>query len=467
MSIETALSSMFTDELTRFLVNHANLPSEWGEFELFSNEPVTLEEINREYILDETGNEEDNRQEDNGQGEHIPHPKNLILYGPPGTGKTYKTAEITLKICGYWEEHLSEDRRELMKRFQMLQKQGQVEFITFHQSFSYEEFVEGIRAIVVNDQVKYEVKDGVFKEICKKAINPIFSKGDIINGYELVDVNEHLIYVKNSSNVISPIPYDLVEEATKNVLEGKVTLEDIHAGRNKEITSQKYDNYILGYKTILKTLVKHYIDKLNVEHSTDRNFVLIIDEINRANISKVFGELITLIEEDKRIGEGNYNALRVKLPYSKEHFGVPKNLYIIGTMNTSDRSIALMDIALRRRFEYVEIMPDTTILQPVIFNDDQIELDKLLDTINKRITVLLDRDHTIGQALLLNIHDMKDLVNAFRKKLIPLLQEYFYEDWEKISLVLGDNQKVTASLKILILDVNFNLKEIFGDSDFV
>lgn len=467
ITIDTALTSLFTNELTRFLVDHANFPSGWDEFEFFSDEPVTLEEINREYILDELGNEEDSGQEENEQEEHIPHPKNLILYGPPGTGKTHKTAEITLKICGYWEERLSEDRKELMNRFQMLQKQGQVEFITFHQSFSYEEFVEGIRAIVVNDQVKYEVKDGVFKEICKKALNSPFSKGGLIEGYELVDVNEHLIYVKNSANVISPIPYDLVEEAAKNVLEDKITLEDIHTGRNKEITSQKYDNYILGYKSILKALVKHYIEKLKSVQSTDKNYVLIIDEINRANISKVFGELITLIEDDKRIGEGNYNSLRVKLPYSKEHFGVPKNLYIIGTMNTTDRSIALMDIALRRRFEYVEIMPDTTILHPVTFNDNQIEINKLLDIINKRITVLLDREHTIGQALFLNIHNMKDLVNAFRKKLIPLLQEYFYEDWEKISLVLGDNQKVNTSLKILIVDDNYNPQELFGNGDYV
>ena len=467
-ALKRALSNMFTEELTNFLLEHADISDKWHSSDFFSDEPVSIEEINESLILSsEVSKETTDEQETDEQGEYIPHSKNLILYGPPGTGKTYKTAEITLKICGYWKDDLLDDREELMKRYKALQEQGQVEFVTFHQSFSYEEFVEGIKATVVNDQVKYEVKDGVFKEICKKASKQIFSKGDIINGYELVDVNEHLIYVKNSANVISPIPYDLVEEAANNVLEEKCTIEDIHNGRNKEMISQKYDNYILGYKSILKVLVTYYLENLEKNQDTYKNYVLIIDEINRANISKVFGELITLIEEDKRVSDSNVNSLKVKLPYSKEYFGVPANLYIVGTMNTADRSIALMDIALRRRFEYKEIMPDTTILGSITFNGNPIELSQLLDTINKRLTVLLDRDHTIGQALFFNIDDLQGLVNVFKTKLIPLLQEYFYEDWEKISLVLGDTQKIDSTLKIIVSDDNFNLQELFGTNDLI
>ncbi|MEH7373268.1 hypothetical protein V7156_28015, partial [Priestia megaterium] len=282
-ALKRALSNMFTEELTNFLLEHADVSDKWHNSDFFSNEPVSIEEINESLILSsEASKETADEQETDEQGEYIPHSKNLILYGPPGTGKTYKTAEITLKICGYWKDDLLDDREELMKRYKALQERGQVEFVTFHQSFSYEEFVEGIKATVVNDQVKYEVKDGVFKEICKKASKQIFSKGDIINGYELVDVNEHLIYVKNSANVISPIPYDLVEEAANNVLEEKCTIEDIHNGRNKEMISQKYDNYILGYKSILKVLVTYYLENSEKNQGTYKNYVLIIDEINRA-----------------------------------------------------------------------------------------------------------------------------------------------------------------------------------------
>lgn len=266
----------------------------------------------------------------------MPNSINKIYYGPPGTGKTFALQEVLGK--DYTEEE--------KKRY---------EFVTFHQSYGYEEFVEGLRPVINNGtndvaigDVRYEIRQGAFLSLCERAR----------------------------------------EEPT-------------------------------------------------------RRFAMVIDEINRGNISKIFGELITLIEADKR--EGQPNALSVKLPYSGTNFTVPANVDILGSMNTADRSLALVDTALRRRFEFEECMPNPQVLEGLKIQN--INVGQLLTTINARIEALYDRDHTIGHAYFTALGGLnKDekfpvLQSIFKNKIIPLLEEYFFEDWQKIRLVLGDNQK--------------------------
>jgi hypothetical protein len=171
---------------------------------------------------------------------------------------------------------------------------------------------------------------------------------------------------------------------------------------------------------------------LFAQNDPDHKYLLVIDEINRANIAKVFGELITLIEDDKRLAEEH--EISVQLPYSKETFGVPENLLILGTMNTADRSIALLDIALRRRFTFVEQMPNPSLLEMV----EGVDLGVLLDRLNRRITVLLGRDYQIGHSYLMDIDSLETLHFAWYREIMPLLQEYFYNDWERLRAVVGN-----------------------------
>lgn len=304
--------------------------------------------------------------------------KNTILYGPPGTGKTYYTAYYSVAICDdvSIEDLKEKSYEEVLERFNDLKEKGKIAFTTFHQSYGYEEFIEGIRPVMSGEEekksIEYEIVPGVFKKFC--------------------DENSR----------------------------------------------------------------------------SDEPCVFIIDEINRGNISKIFGELITLIEETKRKGEEE--ELTASLPYSKQEFGVPKNIYILGTMNTADRSIALMDTALRRRFNFIEMMPDCRTIEDVVIrqNGKEVNIGNVLDIINRRIEFLFDREHTIGHAFFTSLknedsNSIKRLANIFRNSIIPLLQEYFYDDYEKIRLVLGDNHKKDEQFQF-IKKVNIEPKELFGES---
>ena len=377
------------------------------------------------------------------------HPLNLILYGPPGTGKTYKVVEKALEIImqkennaikkQYEEAKLNKDRETLRKLFNDYRNKNQIEFITFHQNYSYEEFVEGLKAISDGEgNIKYDIQPGIFKKICETAKENLISKKKFESVFqekvkdELKTHGKLEIKMKRSKFTIT----EITESSIKFDKEKGESKHTLSIDTLKKMFEKGENDIILGglqpyYDALLDYLLK---DSKEKEPEKQKNFVLIIDEINRGNISKIFGELITLIEEDKRLG--NKEETIAKLPYSKDDFGIPNNLYIIGTMNTADRSIALIDTALRRRFHFEEVMPDPSLLSEDI---DGVNLQKLLKVINKRIEYLYDRDHTIGHAYFINIKSLDDLKKAFKNKIIPLLQEYFYEDWEKIQIILGDH----------------------------
>lgn len=406
-------------------------------------------------------------------------PLNQILYGPPGTGKTYNTINKALEILGV--ETQGKSRVELKTKFDEFRQNGQIEFVTFHQSFSYEEFVEGIKPIFKKknenektDKMESEIADGVFKKICKAAQEKIINlKKDFYPAfYKKLKEDGPITYDK--------IKFEIDERATnKEFKSGKITiyhsklesiLDNIEALDNEKFddiitqeikpTEQQYEEDNIGR---YKAIVRYYFDEYLPRHR--HNYILIIDEINRGNISKILGELITLIEPSKRIGAseeekargiGN-ESLEVTLPYSNESFGVPSNLYIIGTMNTADRSIALLDTALRRRFEFVEMMPECG-NENISTNCEGVNLQALLKCMNDRIEFLLDREHTIGHSFFINVNSLSELQQVFKNKIIPLLQEYFYDDYAKIDAVLNGNgmiePKKDSTLEKLF-DTNF------------
>ncbi|EOW3890382.1 AAA family ATPase [Campylobacter coli] len=413
---------------------------------------------------------------------------NQILYGPPGTGKTYHTIDKALEILG---ENL-ENRDDKKAKFDEYVKNGQIVFTTFHQSYGYEEFVEGIKPSLNSDensQINYKVKDGIFKELCKKALE---NRDDIESfNFYINDLKEKTKEDANNPEKYFQLPntkYSIqyrggktfrikFDDMSKNHKDYPVSIDNIEklykTSNIDEIYNSAYVKAILNY---LKSQgLKDYKEK---DEKINLPYIIIIDEINRGNVSKIFGELITLIEPSKRIGEKE--ELKVTLPYSGEKFGVPKNVYIIGTMNTADRSITSLDTALRRRFEFVEMMPNSDLLNNVFIckdvenpNEDEDYLgddaktegyaeilQNILISINKRIEFLLDREKTIGHAFFMSeavkfnknnwikpdeyeedwyVLSISKLKSIFQNKIIPLLQEYFYNDYALISAVLNDN----------------------------
>ncbi|SMY34932.1 AAA family ATPase [Photobacterium andalusiense] len=441
-------------------------------------------------------------------------PLNQILYGPPGTGKTFYTMEAAVKAAE--PDFIWTDRIQLKAEYERLVSEKRIRFVTFHQSYGYEEFVEGLSAKTSdNGQLTYPIKDGIFKSICKTAsvseANINFEgtvwKISIEGTYEneskkyCLDNNIAAIGWGDTGDLSFPERNDYFNNEGKNnrnsltyfsqnmkvgdlvvCIDSKTSVEAVGvvtgsyqyvesglASRNdychhlpvnwfakefsvdfKELNDDTafnlptcYPLSRLSVSDVLNHLKEHGV---HLEKSVE-NYALVIDEINRGNISKIFGELITLIEPSKR--KGAEEALEVTLPYSGDTFSVPDNLYIIGTMNTADRSLALMDTALRRRFDFVEMMPKPELFEHKTVKN--IDLTELLTTLNKRIEVLYDREHTLGHAFLFPAYNEQDedkafelLKAAFKNKIIPLLEEYFFDDWNKIRLVLGDNQKQEA-----------------------
>ncbi|MBX0528800.1 AAA family ATPase [Campylobacter jejuni] len=421
---------------------------------------------------------------------------NQILYGSPGTGKTYHTIDKALEILG---ENL-ESRDEKKAKFDEYVKNGQIVFTTFRQSYGYEEFVEGIKPSLNSDensQINYKVKDGIFKELCKKALE---NRDDIESfNFYINDLKEKTKEDANNPEKYFQLPntkYSIqyrggktfrikFDDMSKNHKDYPVSIDNIEklykTSNIDEIYNSAYVKAILNY---LKSQgLKDYKEK---DEKINLPYIIIIDEINRGNVSKIFGELITLIEPSKRLG--NEEALELTLPYSGEKFGVPKNVYIIGTMNTADRSITSLDTALRRRFEFVEMMPNSDLLNNVFIckdvenpNEDEDYLgddaktegyaeilQNILISINKRIEFLLDREKTIGHAFFMSeavkfnknnwikpdeyeedwyVLSISKLKKVFQNKIIPLLQEYFYNDYALINAVLNDNGMIFEDKK--------------------
>lgn len=468
---------------------------------------------------------------------------NTILYGPPGTGKTYHTAIYAVAIIEnkLLDEVKKESYNDVFARYNTYRAQGLIEFTTFHQSYGYEEFIEGIRPAVIDDgdeadagDIQYSVQPGMFKKFCEKAECPVIEKttlgdlgirdgatiwkvslegaGENQNRTECLE-NGHIRIGWDGYGKEITDETDFSQVGGKKVLNafinrmqiGDVVLSCYNASTIDAIgvvtgEYEWHDEYaymkrlrkvrwlakgirenileLNGGKAMTLSsvyrmtnlflsdvyrLIEKYRSESPFVAKNKQNHVFIIDEINRGNISKIFGELITLIEETKRVGKAE--EMKALLPYSMKPFGIPDNVYIIGTMNTADRSIAMIDTALRRRFAFKEMLPDPEVLARISVGT--ISVEQMLDRMNRRITVLYDREHTIGHAYFLPLkqnNSITVLADIFKNKIIPLLQEYFYEDYEKIRLVLGDNQ-VKEDAKQFILAKKIQQNELFGNAD--
>ncbi|UTM56694.1 AAA family ATPase [Photobacterium sp. CCB-ST2H9] len=579
------------------------------------------------------------------------HALNTILYGPPGTGKTYSTINRALDIVDpdFYGKN-KDDRIAIKKRFDELLNTNRIGFVTFHQSFSYEDFVEGLKASTENNQVNYDIEDGIFKRLCESSRAKVTNKavqdyvdisgrkiwkmslGDIAgddafiyqqcidNGYVLlgygfdIDFSDahnrkqvaqtyrnNQIEIENESNsyqvtsvnkfknemsigdliVISdgnrkfraiaeitseyyfdgslvvdagysqvrkviwhrvyepslpvdelfkknlsqmtlyrlydstidtdklrlimqgrddsaciapgrtvgkyyiesisdelivfrkpngselPMPKVIVDELCQLVRSEDISVEDIKQKRVFDKVDTSLERYLVnGYPNVLAPLVEDILKKgisFTNQASTDKR-VLIIDEINRGNISNIFGELITLIEPSKR--EGGEEALSVKLPYSKEPFSVPANLHIIGTMNTADKSLAQLDIALRRRFKFEEMMTNYELLSEIPLIEG-VNIERMVRIINKRIELLYDREHTIGHSFFLPLKEspsIEKLAEIFNLEILPLLEEYFFEDWHRVAMTLGDHLKTDDDLRFIVEQFDIDeITQLMGD----
>lgn len=465
---------------------------------------------------------------------------NQIIYGPPGTGKTYSTTWRAVSLADpEWYFELKEqdlaldDQRDVIKeRYDELVSEQRIAFTTFHQSFAYEDFVEGIRAKTDNDtkQISYDIEDGIFKQIADRTANivtrnkieglaekPKFWKislgdseqkelreycfdnnearigwgytGDLSTNLsersqqekeylkgmgsndrssikdfsENIEIGDVLLCLKDQKTIrsVGIVTSDYVFDTSfKGLAEFHHTRKvnwilrdinfDIYTLNNNTNLTQKtcYKINRFTWDDLAKSLEHqdYSLDSQSISNSpkASNNHVLIIDEINRGNISRIFGELITLLEPDKR--KGGTDAREVILPYSKEKFSVPSNLYVLGTMNTADKSLAQLDLALRRRFDFIELLPQPELLDSITVHG--IAVSEILTVINQRIEVLLDREHTIGHSYFWSLKDLDsddekeiELGNIFKRRIIPLLQEYFFSDWERIGWVLNDLSK--------------------------
>lgn len=463
---------------------------------------------------------------------------NTILYGPPGTGKTYNT--VTYAVAIIENRTLgsvkAESYSDVVERYNNYKADGLIEFATFHQSYGYEEFIEGIKPVMEagseeQKDIEYEIVPGLFKSFCERAAQPVLKKakqdiglnasptiwkvslegtGDNPTRTECLENNHIRVgYDGYGENVTSET--DFTEHGGKSILNALIykmkigdlilscysntTIDAVGVVTGEYEWHDEYSSYkrlrkvnwlvkgirediteANGAAMTLSTVYKLSISVADVmaivsKYSKDtdevqengKNYVFIIDEINRGNISKIFGELITLIEPSKRLGQEE--GTNVRLPYSKKPFGIPDNVYLIGTMNTADRSIATIDTALRRRFQFKEMQPNPNVLDGVIV--DGVSIKDMLIRMNQKISVLYDREHTIGHAYFIPLKrnsDIQTLATIFENNIIPLLQEYFYDDYEKIRMVLGDSNKANSEDQFILANV-VDFANLFGNAD--
>jgi 5-methylcytosine-specific restriction enzyme B len=477
-------------------------------------------------------------------------PLNQIMYGPPGTGKTYATIDESLKVLDseFFKKNQN-DRATLKERFDAFVTAGQIRFTTFHQSFSYEDFIEGLRAIPNDNQLEYRVEPGIFKLLCDKArtqtseetsgVKPspniwkisingtgsnktktycldngearigwgetgdLFNNGKATEYYkslgssnqgtlqyfsEGIEIGDIVLCIQSNKTVdaigVVTSDYSFEEKPPAGVsgdynhvrkvnwLYRDLNLSILPLNDNKvfvQKTVYSIDRFTWG--DLLSYLEQSKIAPTKNSKSTEnlKPYVLVIDEINRGNISRIFGELISLIEPSKRAGAKE--QLSVTLPYSKNPFTVPSNVYLIGTMNTADRSLAGLDIALRRRFTFQEMAPKPKLLNDVIVENVgvKVNIGAMLAKMNERIEALLDRDHCLGHAYFFPLKEKTNepekfeaLKSIFRNQILPLLQEYFFEDWERIGWVLNDHTK-DAEHKFIELN-SVGLTALFGET---
>lgn len=535
-SLAEELPSSFEHDITTVLPRNQT-----GSIREISRNPYWPDEITLEA---KTADAEDDAYAENPGlgGRSSPRSTNLILYGPPGTGKTYATRERCVALI---DGHAPTDRDELRFRYRTLENAGQIAFVTFHQSYGYEDFVEGLRPDTSGEGgqgpgLRLTAQSGVFRriadlaenarlnaravagsahlrhaeerfsldgrkvfkmslgragvedEIYERAMeegyaalgwggaidwsNPKFQdfetlaarwreqpgqenahggRGDIRQLWSFLNMDKGDLIVVSQGNslfrAVGVVAGDYYFEPAavdgyyhRRKVDWLVLPKALPVSEISEAAFTQTSCYNIGdarlKKTAIERLLSPYSHETGGADARPDQFVLVIDEINRANISKVFGELITLIEPDKRLGAEE--ELTVTLPYSREVFGVPSNLHIVGTMNTADRSIALLDTALRRRFEFEELMPRPELLRMC----DGVDLPALLRAINRRIEYYLDREHQVGHAFFINCASKADVDAVMARKIIPLLCEYFFEDFGRVADVLGQTDRSTGFL---------------------
>jgi Cdc6-like AAA superfamily ATPase len=479
------------------------------------NEPALIDKVEH-FILNNTLEKPHKSTQNNMTSPNQKSPLNQILYGPPGTGKTYSSIELALKIIDEKEEQELDwsDRQAVKNLYDIRVAEKRIVFTTFHQNMSYEDFIEGIKPETADGKITYAIKNGIFKQLCEDiAVPNTLGFDQAYDDFrkdlaELDGLQQELSTPRNKAFSVSLNSNGNLSLHTgiERKIMGVLTRENLQRQLNGESRFEGWEGYFKGVVAHLKN--RYGYSELKEDNS--KRYVLIIDEINRGNVSQIFGELITLIEEGKR--KGRTERLEVILPYSKQPFSVPDNLYLVGTMNTADRSVEALDTALRRRFSFVEKMPDYSTLDKVegfyqkvvefhkkyepiewtpyvkdyrqiaeefytsiglryeIGGKEEVDLYELIESkkfsipdahdyldflefrprfslagllkkINERIELLYDREHQVGHSFFLKIINLAnpypELRIIFKDEVIPLLQEYFFGDYEKIALVLG------------------------------